>query len=152
MKSKDATYVAMRAQTEMKVHLLFPWTDSGVQPFRSLASVCSALQSIDPYVSLVVVGTDQVSPCVQKVERLKSQLHFIGAAAPRQHIVFVEDEAAAQSFSAEQHFDTPSELLDRSFNRPRTAQLQEPMQAADLSTGHRQRRADRSVTAAQQAA
>ncbi|KAL3132654.1 hypothetical protein ABBQ32_009175 [Trebouxia sp. C0010 RCD-2024] len=96
MKSQDATYVALRAQTEMK-----------------------------------------------KVERLKSQLHFIGAAAPRQHVVFVDDEAAAQSFSAEQHFDTPSELVDRSFNRPRTAQLQEPMQAADALTGNRRQRADR---------
>lgn len=86
---------------------------------------------------------------MQKVERLKSQLHFIGAAAPRQHVVFVDDEAAAQSFSAEQHFDTPSELLDRSFNRPRIAQLQEPMQAADASTGHKRQRADRSVTAVQ---
>lgn len=85
---------------------------------------------------------------MQKVERLKSQLHFIGAAAPRHHVVFVEDESAVQSFSAEQHFDTPSELLDRSFNRPRIAQLQEPMQAADASTGHRRQRADRSVTAA----
>ena len=100
------------------------------------------------YLFLIATGTEQASHDVQKVERLKSQLHFIGAAAPRQHVVFVEDEAAAQSFSAEQHFDTPSELLDRSFNRPRTAQLQEPMQAADASSGHRRQRADRSVTAA----
>lgn len=96
MKSQDASYISLRAQTEMK-----------------------------------------------KVERLRSQLHFIGAAAPNQHVVFVEDEAAAQSFSAEQHFDTPSELLDRGFNRPRTAQLQEPMQAADALTRNRQRHADR---------
>ena len=86
-----------------------------------------------------------VSCCVQKVERLRSQLHFIGAAAPRQHVVFVDDEAAAQSFSAQQHFDTPNELLGRSFNRPRTAQLQEPTPAANISTGHRQQRAERLV-------
>ena len=91
----------------------------------------------------VTAWTHQSSHFVQKVERLKSQLHFIGAAAPRQHVVFVDDEAAAQSFLAEQHFDTPSELLDRSFNRPRTAQLQEPMQAADTLTGNRRKRADR---------
>lgn len=132
MKSQDASYMGLRAQTEMKVHQL-------------VAQLWNASQL---YLSFVVAGTEQASHDVQKVERLKSQLHFIGAAAPRQHVVFVEDEAAAQSFSAEQHFDTPSELLDRSFNRPRMAQLQEPMQAAGASTGHRRQRADRSVKAA----
>ena len=81
--------------------------------------------------------------CLQKVDRLRSQLHFIGAAAPRQHVVFVDDEAAMQSFSAEQHFDTASELLSRSFNRPRTAQLQEPANVGTLPAKHKQRQADR---------
>ncbi len=73
------------------------------------------------------------------MDRLRSQLQFIGAAAPRQHVVFVDDQAAVQSFSAEQHFDTPNELLTRSFNRPRTAQLQEP----EVLTKHNWRQADR---------
>ncbi len=76
---------------------------------------------------------------MQKVDRLRSQLQFIGAAAPLQHVVFVDDQAAVQSFSAEQHFDTPSELLTRSFNRPRTAQLQEP----EALTKHSWQQADR---------
>lgn len=96
MKSQDASYLALKAQTEMK-----------------------------------------------KVERLRSQLHFIGASAPRQHVVFVDDEAAVQSFSAEQHFDTPSDLLDRSFNRPRTAQLQEPAVAGSLPSRHQQQQSER---------
>ena len=80
---------------------------------------------------------------LQKVEKLQSGLHFIGAAAPRQHKVFVDDEAAVQSFSAEQHFDTPNELMDRSFNRPRTAQLQEPNFVANMPNRRRMRKLDR---------
>lgn len=101
MKSQDASYLALKAQTETK-----------------------------------------------KVDRLRSQLHFIGAAAPRQHVVFVDDEATMQSFSAEQHFDTANELLSRSFNRPRTAQLQEPAVAGTLPAKHKQRQADRKREAA----
>ncbi|DBA96634.1 TPA: hypothetical protein ACH3X1_015492 [Trebouxia sp. C0004] len=97
MKSQDASYLALKAQTEMK-----------------------------------------------KVDRLRSQLQFIGAAAPQQHVVFVDDQAAVQSFSAEQHFDTPNELLTRSFNRPRIAQLQEP----DILTKHNWQQADRKCEAA----
>lgn len=77
------------------------------------------------------------------MDRLRSQLHFIGAAAPRQHVVFVDDEAAVQSFSAEQHFDTPNELLSRSFNRPRMAQLQEPAVAGSLPARHQRQQSER---------
>lgn len=129
MKSQDASYISLRAQTEMKVHF----------PVVYVAFTYVSHSTCLPY----LLGQIKPLTCVQKVERLRSQLHFIGAAAPNQHVVFVEDEAAAQSFSAEQHFDTPSELLDRGFNRPRTAQLQEPMQAADALTRNRQRHADR---------
>ena len=80
---------------------------------------------------------------LQKVEKMQSRLHFIGSAAPRQHKIFVDDEAAVQSFSAEQHFDTPSELMDRSFNRPRTAQLQEPDFVANMPDRRKKRKLDR---------
>lgn len=61
----------------------------------------------------------------KKVERLQSSLHLLGAAPPggRRHVVFVDNEAAAAQFDPAAHFDTPGELLDRSFNRPRSAQL-----------------------------
>lgn len=68
----------------------------------------------------------------KKVERLRSHLHFIGAAAPRQHVIFVDDQAAVQSFSPEEHFDTANELLDRTYNRPTTAQLQQPATSGSL--------------------
>lgn len=58
------------------------------------------------------------------MERLQESLHFIGATASNQHTVFVDDAAAARDFDAAAHFDTPAELLGRTFNRPRTAQLE----------------------------
>lgn len=60
----------------------------------------------------------------QKVERMKESLHFIGAAPANKHVVFVDSAAEAKQFSAAKYFDTPAALLDRSFNRPRRAQLE----------------------------
>ncbi|GFR47495.1 hypothetical protein Agub_g9224 [Astrephomene gubernaculifera] len=85
-----------------------------------------------------------------KAARLRESLHFIGAttaapaaaaptagsrkkggaapaaaaapAAPR-HTVFVDSAVEAASFDPTEYFDTPAELLDRTFNRPRSAQL-----------------------------
>ncbi|CAD7695565.1 unnamed protein product [Ostreobium quekettii] len=57
------------------------------------------------------------------VEKLQSQLHFLGVPAKNRHTVFVDDEEAARRFSPEEYFDTPSDLLDRRFNRPRRSQL-----------------------------
>ena len=63
------------------------------------------------------------SALLQKVAALRDSLHFIGSSAPRSHILFVDDAAAARSFSASRHFDTVPELLGRTFNRPKSAQL-----------------------------
>ena len=62
--------------------------------------------------------------CVQKVERLQQSLHFIGAPTQSKHMVFVDDESSLRGFSAEEHFQTPAELLPRAFNRPRREQLE----------------------------
>lgn len=59
----------------------------------------------------------------QRLERMRGDLHFIGVPASNQHAVFVDSASEARAFSATKHFDTPEELLDRSFNRPRQAQL-----------------------------
>lgn len=50
------------------------------------------------------------------------------AAAPKagprpRHVVFVESAAEARAFDAAAYFGTPAELLDRTFNRPRSEQL-----------------------------
>ena len=58
----------------------------------------------------------------QKAERMRESLHFIGAPVRNRHTLFVEEEAAA-SMSLDEHFDTPAELLGRTFNRPRRGQL-----------------------------
>lgn len=60
----------------------------------------------------------------QKVERMQASLHMIGAAQPKQHIVFVDNVKQAKKFDPAEHFDTAPELVDRAFNRPRKSQLE----------------------------
>ena len=48
---------------------------------------------------------------------------MVGGASQSRHTIFVDDEDELRGFSAEKHFDTPSELLERTFNRPREEQL-----------------------------
>eukprot|EP00798_Chlamydomonas_sp_ICE-L_P010014 gene10014-7900_t len=59
----------------------------------------------------------------EKIRKMKSSLHFIGAAKPQQHKVFVDTAEEAATFKPEDYFDTPAELLDRNFNRPRSSTL-----------------------------
>lgn len=72
-----------------------------------------------------------------KAARLEESLHFIGmsavhgkgskgSSAPPRHKVFVDSELEAKKFDPVEYFDTPAELLDRAFNRPRAAQLANP--------------------------
>jgi len=46
---------------------------------------------------------------------------------PNKHIVFVDDEDEVESFSATEYFDTPKELVGRSYNRLKRDQLLEPV-------------------------
>jgi U3 small nucleolar RNA-associated protein 11 len=73
-------------------------------------------------------------PCLslplQKAERLKQSLHFIGLAPQNKHTVFVDSAKEAAAFKPAKFFDTPAELLGRSYNRPRNAQLQQQQQPA----------------------
>jgi hypothetical protein len=48
--------------------------------------------------------------------------------AQNKHTVFVDSAAEAAAFKPAQYFDTPAELLGRSYNRPRSAQLQQQLQ------------------------
>lgn len=57
---------------------------------------------------------------------MQQSLHLLGAAPQSRHTVFVDDEKDAKNFDPAAYFDTPAELLDRSFNRPRTQQLSDP--------------------------
>ncbi|GMH33398.1 hypothetical protein BSKO_01232 [Bryopsis sp. KO-2023] len=61
----------------------------------------------------------------KKLDKLSAQLHFIGVPASNKHIVFADSVKEAKKFSPSEYFDTPEELLSRSFNRPRRKQLEE---------------------------
>jgi U3 small nucleolar RNA-associated protein 11 len=74
---------------------------------------------------------------VQKAEKLKESLHFIGLAPQNKHTVFVDSSAEAAAFKASQFFDTPAELLGRTYNRPRNAQLQQQQAAPSTATAER---------------
>lgn len=68
---------------------------------------------------------------VQRLERLQSRLHMLGAPAERRHQVFVDDEPSARSFDPAEFFQTDQSLLDRSYNRPRLSQLEAAHLAPD---------------------
>ena len=68
---------------------------------------------------------------VQSLERLQSRLHMLGAPAERRHQVFVDDEPSARSFDPAEFFGTDESLLDRTYNRPRIAQLEAASLAPD---------------------
>lgn len=59
----------------------------------------------------------------KKMERLKQNLHGLSKGKQNTHTVFVDSESEMETFDPSKHFDTPAELLDRTFNRPRTSQL-----------------------------
>lgn len=92
-----------------------------------VCSLCSAeqhsLAPLTPAYSPPPPSPTRLPHCQQKAERLQASLHLIGAPAANRHVVFVDDEAAAEQFDAAAHFDTAPELLDRAYNRPRLAQL-----------------------------
>lgn len=60
---------------------------------------------------------------LRKAERLKENLHLIGDKSKRKHITFVDTKEELESFDVAKHFDTAPELVNRTFNRPRTETL-----------------------------
>ena len=50
---------------------------------------------------------------MQKVEKLKSTLHGLGAAKANKHIVFVDTPDQVQQFDAVEYFDTLPEAVER---------------------------------------
>lgn len=60
---------------------------------------------------------------LQKIERLKSNLHLIGVSAGNTHTLFVEHADDVAKFDAAAHFDTHEEVLGRAANRPRNCTL-----------------------------
>ena len=66
---------------------------------------------------------------IRKAERLQASMHLLDSSSDatkqRKHTVFVESAEEAKTFNAAQHFDTLPELMDRPFNRPRLADLEQ---------------------------
>lgn len=93
LKSKDLSFIYSRIRQETKVRRLI------VHAIHAM--ICS----------------------FKEVNRLKSKLHLLGSKTKNEHVVFVEDSEAASKFEETVFFDTPKELLDRRFNRPRKSAM-----------------------------
>jgi U3 small nucleolar RNA-associated protein 11 len=61
----------------------------------------------------------------KKAKKLKEALHFIGQEKKAKHTIFVESKEKAEKFDPAEHFQTAPELVDRTFNRPRTTTLKD---------------------------
>ncbi|VDK88113.1 unnamed protein product [Litomosoides sigmodontis] len=60
----------------------------------------------------------------QKIEKLRATLHFADTVvAKNTHIIFVDTEKEAKKFDPARYFNTPKEVLDRRYNRPRISTL-----------------------------
>ncbi|ORZ35479.1 small-subunit processome [Catenaria anguillulae PL171] len=134
LRNPDEFYFAMeKATTKKGVHVV-----EGRQEKYS-ADFLKLLKTQDKgYIA------NQRSVNAKKLEKLKAQLHLVGAehladsaassgaysddedtpSIPKStHTVFVDSETEADSFDPEEHFDTPAEFLARKFNRPTRSML-----------------------------
>lgn len=68
----------------------------------------------------------------RKVEKLKQSLHFIGEGRPKTHKLFVDNAEEVESFDAAKYLDTVPELVDRIYNRPKTATIDEYAASSSL--------------------
>ena len=119
-RNPDEFYFAMeRARTRDGVHVV-----PSSEPNKYSQEQLRLMKSQD--VNYLAVKAQAES---KKVERLQSSLHMIGAfssAPKRQHVIFVDDAEQALKFDPAKYFDTPDELLDRSYNRLTRSQLDDP--------------------------
>ena len=61
----------------------------------------------------------------RKIEKLKDNLHLIGAKAPKKHTVFVDSAEELENFDVAKHFDAPEELIHGApHNRLKTSQVE----------------------------
>lgn len=78
--------------------------------------------------------TYQMQHNKHRVDKLNSNLQMLTERKPPhtndhnnqlepKHVVFVDNNDEQQSFTASEYFDTPSSLLSRRYNRPRTSQI-----------------------------
>ncbi len=58
-----------------------------------------------------------------KIRRIQDNVHLIGQKRVKSHKIFLDDDAQITNFDPESHFDTPNELMDRAFNRPKRSTI-----------------------------
>ncbi|KAG2500622.1 hypothetical protein HYH03_001389 [Edaphochlamys debaryana] len=109
MKSQDVKYLSMKATTDGKK------AERLQESLHFIGATCGS-------------GIAPAPPAKKQRTGAAAAASGAGAATdaslPRhRHTVFVDSEAEAQRFDPAQYFDTPAELLDRTFNRPRKEQL-----------------------------
>ena len=69
------------------------------------------------------IALDPNACTLQKVEKLKTNLHFLTESAQNSHTIFVDEEEEVKRFDAVKHFDTVPQLAECAYNRPRKATL-----------------------------
>ena len=60
---------------------------------------------------------------VKKLEKLQSELHFLGSTPRNNHTIFVDNAVELKTFDPLTYFNTVPELLNRTYNRIRTETL-----------------------------
>ena len=124
MKSQDASYLQLKAQTESKVCALMG-SSCPERVYRSHTGEQAGKSFPCWYWSSRLCAAEQ------RLARQRQGLHFLGVPAKNTHTVFVDDESDLNEFSPAQYFDTPEQLVERRFNRPRNAEVDLPHQAVE---------------------
>jgi len=64
----------------------------------------------------------------KKIQKMQDSLHLLHETPIEdiynQHTIFVDDEEEVENFKPEEYFNTPQELLTRTFNRPKIESLE----------------------------
>ncbi|XP_039185112.1 probable U3 small nucleolar RNA-associated protein 11 [Crotalus tigris] len=78
---------------------------------------------------------------VQKIERLKSELHLLGAEGkqPNKHLFFFDTKEEVQGFDVALHLNTAPELVSRVYNRPTLETLKRNAVSGITTDGQLQR-------------
>ncbi|PNH09291.1 putative U3 small nucleolar RNA-associated protein 11 [Tetrabaena socialis] len=118
MKTQDVKYLAMKATTDANKALRMR------QSLHFIGATAAPPPAAKPAAAAKRGGGAAASkPQKQQPQKQGQQGAQGQGQQPQRHTVFVDSKAEAAGFDAAAYFDTPAELLDRTFNRPRAAQL-----------------------------
>ncbi|KAG2436623.1 hypothetical protein HYH02_011558 [Chlamydomonas schloesseri] len=112
MRSQDVKYLAMKATSD---------ANKAKRLRESLHFIGVTNTSVAAAAAAATATATATGP--KKGGAASAAAAAAAAAAPQRHTVFVDSEREAREFDPAKYFDTPAELLDRTFNRPRKEQL-----------------------------